>query len=129
MVAKVYGYANGREIIFSYVGNETWECVIPKLGMGDYVVDLYAVDVAGNVSYTATVLFIVDARHVITEFKILQVSSTSSMQLINSLGKMVSPTIKQESSSYICTPHIQDFKMEIVRCETCGGDMFELLDT
>ncbi len=104
MVVRVYGSANGLDIVFSPLGDDRWNCVVPKLPGGEYVVDLYAEDEAGNIGYAATALFIVDAKHLLVDVKWLHVAENLST-------------------------HIQNFKMEVPRCEKCGGDMFELLDS
>lgn len=58
MIKKVYGRANDLNITFTY--NEQkglYDAAIPRSVNGTYFLDLYAEDVAGNVTFMATALF------------------------------------------------------------------------
>lgn len=57
MVARVYGTVNGNKTVFSNTGGNCWEVAIPANGNGECVVEIWAEDDAGNVSYMATMLF------------------------------------------------------------------------
>lgn len=59
MIVAVYGSVDGVEVIFTPSGPDTWTCKVPKATDGEYIVDLYAVNDAGNKTYFATVLFTV----------------------------------------------------------------------
>ena len=118
MVVRVYGSANGVDITFTPIGDDRWECAVPKIPSGEYVVDLYAEDEAGNIGYAATILFIVNAKHIVTKIEWLKIAANSNITLFQAFGK-----------TYTHRIHMQNFKMEVTRCEKCGGDMFELLDS
>lgn len=62
MVVRAYGTANGQRVIFSREGGDCWKAVIPFSDDGEYVVELFAEDEAGNVGYLCTILFVV-SRH------------------------------------------------------------------
>ncbi len=129
MVTRVYGSTNGVDIVFTPLGDDRWECVVPKFPSGEYVVDLYAEDEAGNVGYAATMLFIVDAKHIVTEVRWLNIAADSTLTLFNAFGRADTPKVVESTTEYIHQIHMQNFKMEVTRCEKCGGDMFELLDS
>lgn len=129
MVVRVYGSVNGGEIVFTPIGEDRWECVVPKISTGEYVVDLYAEDDAGNVGYTATILFVVDAKHIITKIEWLKIAANSDITLFHVFGKTDATKVVDASKAYIHQIHMQKFKMEVTRCEKCGGDMIELLDS
>ena len=57
MVQKVYGKANGTEVIFEYQGGDLWTITVPSNLEGEYVVELYAEDDAGNESYLCKMIF------------------------------------------------------------------------
>lgn len=59
MVKKVIGKANDFELIFELKEGDCWEAVTPPNIYGEYPVELWAYDTAGNVSYMATMLYIV----------------------------------------------------------------------
>ena len=129
MVVRVYGSANGVDITFTPIGDDHWECTVPKVPSGEYVVDLYAEDEAGNIGYAATMLFIVNAKHIITDVRWLNIAANSTLTLFSAFGRSDAPKPVESTTVYTHQIHMQNFKMEVTRCEKCGGDMFELLDS
>lgn len=129
MVVRVYGSANGVDITFTPIGDDRWECAVPRVPSGEYVVDLYAEDEAGNIGYAATMLFIVNAKHIITEVRWLNIAANSTLTLFSAFGRSDAPKPVESTTVYTHQIHMQNFKMEVTRCEKCGGDMFELLDS
>lgn len=61
MVRKVVGQANDFEIVLSREDGDRWVTAIPANLSGEYAIELYAEDVAGNMSYMASALLIIDA--------------------------------------------------------------------
>lgn len=57
MVRRVFGKGNGVDIVFEYQGGERWRAIVPANLEGEYIVDVYAEDEAGNVSYKCKTLF------------------------------------------------------------------------
>ena len=129
MVVRVYGSANGVDITFTPIGDDRWECAVPRVPSGEYVVDLYAEDEAGNIGYAATMLFVVNAKHVITDVRWLNIAANSTLTLFSAFGRSDAPKPVESTTVYTHQIHMQNFKMEVTRCEKCGGDMFELLDS
>ena len=129
MVVRVYGSANGVDITFTPIGDDRWECAVPRVPSGEYVVDLYAEDEAGNIGYAATMLFIVNAKHIITDVRWLNIAANSTLTLFSAFGRSDAPKPVESTTVYTHQIHMQNFKMEVTRCEKCGGDMFELLDS
>lgn len=111
MVTRVWGHVEGVEVIFTPYDNDKWKCKIPKSLDGEYIVDLYAEDDSGNVSYTATVLFTIDAKHLTFTVKVLNfvVGSNLNQYSIN---------------MYSVSGKVKDFTLNLLRCEVCGGDMY-----
>ena len=52
MITRVYGKANGAEVIFSHVNDETWEISVPWEDDGKYTAEIYAENEAGNTSHS-----------------------------------------------------------------------------
>ena len=129
MVVRVYGSANGVDITFTPIGDDRWECAVPRVPSGEYVVDLYAEDEAGNIGYAATMLFVVNAKHIITDVRWLNIAANSTLTLFSAFGRSDAPKPVESTTVYTHQIHMQNFKMEVTRCEKCGGDMFELLDS
>ena len=59
MVRRVSGTANGVRILFERAEGNRWIARVPPNLSGEYVVDLYAEDMAGNISYYCKMLFAV----------------------------------------------------------------------
>lgn len=60
-VVEVIGKVDGSEIMFRRTEGDLWQAQVPANEDFMYVMELYAVDEAGNKSYAAKVLFIYDA--------------------------------------------------------------------
>nr|DAQ37031.1 MAG TPA: hypothetical protein [Caudoviricetes sp.] len=75
-VANVWGECNGYNIIFSYNnGTGTWDVSVPFAESGEYIMTVYAEDLAGNIGYYATLLLVVDKESLRVEIKILDMSA------------------------------------------------------
>lgn len=59
MVDRVIGRANDFDLIFKEVEDGCWQAATPPNVYGEYPVELWAWDTAGNMSYMATMLYIV----------------------------------------------------------------------
>lgn len=51
MVQRVFGRANDFEVIFEHQEGDWWTITVPANLEGEYIVDIYAEDEAGNVSH------------------------------------------------------------------------------
>lgn len=60
MVQRVIGKANDFELVLERSGDE-WRALIPANLSGEYAIELWAEDAAGNRSYLANAIFIIDA--------------------------------------------------------------------
>lgn len=59
MVVKVIGKADKFELVFEKTGENRWETIVPPDTWGEYVLEIYAHDDAGNVSYITKMLYLV----------------------------------------------------------------------
>lgn len=105
MVVKVWGSVGGIEVIFSHVEGDNWSCVIPEIPDGEYVVDLYAIDECGNIGYYATVIFIIDQKHLKFEVKMLGYKT------------------ELQESKYGSSVYFTDYGIRVAKCVICGGDL------
>lgn len=106
MITRVYGSVEGHEVALTRTDDGSWICIVPKTVDGEYAVELYAEDDAGNVSYFANMLFEVRATHVTAMF------IYSRYNTINA---------KQVYSSRVSTT---DYEMRMTECSETGGDLF-----
>ena len=60
MVQRVIGKGNDFELVLEKNGDE-WKALIPANLSGEYAIELWAEDAAGNRSYLASAIFIIDA--------------------------------------------------------------------
>lgn len=59
MVVRAYGSANGQDVILTREEGDRWKAVVPFDEDGEYVVEFFAEDEAGNVGVMCTILFAV----------------------------------------------------------------------
>lgn len=59
MVTKVIGKANNFDIIFTRATEDVWKADVPATQWGEYVIELWAHDNAGNISYLSKMLYLV----------------------------------------------------------------------
>ncbi|MFR1688223.1 MAG: PF13754 domain-containing protein [Massilimicrobiota timonensis] len=81
MIKKVYGKANNLDITFTY--NEQkglYDAAIPRSVNGSYFLDLYAEDVAGNVTFMATALFEFDPSSFKCSLKVIDYAENAMME-------------------------------------------------
>lgn len=71
MVTRVFGKVNDKEISLTKISEDKWEVEIPPNLLGQYYVDLYAEDDAGNIAFMTKALFEVDPFGLCTKFKIV----------------------------------------------------------
>ncbi len=62
MVSRAYGTANGETIIFDHTKGDKWTATVPWTDDGEYAVELFAEDEAGNTAYLCTVLFVISGH-------------------------------------------------------------------
>lgn len=62
MVDRVIGKADDFELIFDRTEGGHWQPVAPSNLYGDYPVEIWAYDTAGNISYLATMLYIISKK-------------------------------------------------------------------
>lgn len=75
-VTNVWGECNGYNVIFSYNdGTGTWDVPVPFAESGEYIITVYAEDLAGNIGYYATLLLVIDKELLRVEIKILDMSA------------------------------------------------------
>lgn len=60
MVVKLVGTIEGQEIVFTRSKGDIWDACVPSSENGVYILDLTAVDEAGNTSYTARYIVTID---------------------------------------------------------------------
>lgn len=81
MIKKVYGRANNLDITFTY--NEQkglYYATIPRSVNGSYFLDLYAEDIAGNISYMASAIFEFDPSSFKCSLKIIDYAENAMME-------------------------------------------------
>lgn len=101
MVAKVFGTLQGQEILFSFTAGE-WVFDAPRLDSGEYVMDIWAEDEAGNQAYMATMLFAVDTNRLCVNVR------------------TVNRRVWAIDSGFTAVAKMTRYSTSVVRCELCG---------
>lgn len=71
-VNHVIGKTDSFEIIFDKIDNDKWTVNVPSNVVGEYIMDLYAYDDAGNLGFMATAMFTVDTTNLCFHLAILK---------------------------------------------------------
>lgn len=91
---RVWGRCGGQEVSFARDGAR-WTAAVPA-GRSEYVVELWAEDDAGNVSYMATVLITYDVSKLVTSFTVLEVGAGWTVERVKAVlggGVTVRPVL------------------------------------
>lgn len=64
MVAKIFGKINGQDLNFEHDKGDFWKLEIPFLNDGEYIIEIFAQDEAGNISYITKALYTIKAGDV-----------------------------------------------------------------
>lgn len=109
MIKRVFGSSNGINVIFTQTGNK-WEVSVPVTESGEFVIDVYAEDMAGNMGYCATILYTIDLNKLSVAVKILNFNSD----------------IKFENLGYHAKSHIKNYASRFTKKE--GGCMLKVFE-
>ena len=69
MVVALRGTINGNTISFARTQGDRWEAIVPASLDGAFVVDLTAIDEAGNVGYTAKYIITIDLASICVQIE------------------------------------------------------------
>lgn len=107
MIKHIYGTANGEAVEFGHTDGNKWEVQVPANVEGEYAVDIYAEDEAGNVSYACRMLFIICGHEVIAVRK-----------MNGFAAKQEKPTFCADVAAGIYRAQVQEggYAIERVRC-------------
>lgn len=73
MVKQIKGTVNAiYDIAFEKGNDGRWSATMPRLETGRYIVELYAVDDAGNEAYYATIMYSVDTSGMQASITVLE---------------------------------------------------------
>lgn len=74
-VERVIGKTDSFEVIFDRLNDNNWTVNVPSNIIGEYVMDLYAYDEAGNHGFLATAMFTVDTSNLCFHLSIIKYRS------------------------------------------------------
>ncbi len=74
-VERVIGKTDSFEVIFDRLNDNNWTVNVPSNIIGEYVMDLYAYDEAGNLGFLATAMFTVDTSNLCFHLSIIKYRS------------------------------------------------------
>lgn len=103
MIKRVFGYLNGQEITLVQRDLKLWDVEIPKVKEGKYIVEIFAEDEAGNISFFAKVFFEINANCTCVNFKMMNYD----LETENSECK----------ESCDLDIHLKNYDLEVVSCE------------
>ena len=74
-VERLIGKTDSFEVIFDRLNDNSWTVNVPSNIIGEYVMDLYAYDEAGNLGFLATAMFTVDTSNLCLHLSIIKYRS------------------------------------------------------
>ena len=117
MIKKVYGRANNLDITFTY--NEQkglYDAAIPRSINGTYFLDLYAEDIAGNVTFMATALFEFDPSSFKCSIKIIDYAENAQMNEFREVLSRTGLIVEENKKKYAERLALQNrYKIEVVK--------------
>lgn len=117
MIKKVYGRANNLDITFTY--NEQkglYYATIPRSVNGSYFLDLYAEDIAGNISFMATALFEFDPSSFKCSLKIIDYAENAQMDEFKEVLSMSNLMVDDDKKKYAERLALQNrYEIEVVK--------------
>lgn len=75
MVTALFGKCNGADIIFTPKGEGRWSAAVPATEDKTYIIEVWAEDEAGNVSYFATVESVFNPATLKMAFRIIDIGA------------------------------------------------------
>ena len=120
MIRRVYGKANSADVTLTYKEDGRWETIIPSSPDGEYVIEIWAEDYAGNEAYIATVKYIYDTKNLCWKVVFDNYNADFSMNEIEKLlkGDFMHDLILDDFYEFILRG--DDILSAVVRCEVCG---------
>ena len=117
MIRKVYGRANNLDITFTY--NERkglYDAAIPRSVNGTYFLDLYAEDIAGNISYMATAIFEFDPSSFKCSLKIIDYAENAQMNEFREVLLRTGLMVEESKKKYDERLALQNkYEIEVVK--------------
>lgn len=119
MVAQVYGRCNASDVIFGFDADAgTWSITVPAARQ--YVIELCAVDEAGNEAYFATIEVFFDARNLCWTVRVTDVGAQWSMTEVLSLLSCRQIKAAGEEDGVSWTVAADPLRSKVIVCERCG---------
>lgn len=85
MVVAVWGKIDGNDVVFTHGEGDKWNVTVPLSTAGQFIVELWAEDDAGNRAFFAKVLITFDPRTLRMSFSVLEVGSLFSENDVRSI--------------------------------------------
>ncbi len=106
MVKRLYGKANGQTVLFERKEGNRWEVSVPFNSDGEYAVEVYAEDEAGNISYYCSMLFIISGHEI--KSYIVPIGYRGSVKTSDYFSKIV-------LAGYNCSVGISEYSCELMK--------------
>ena len=85
MVTAVWGKIDGNEVVFRRGEGNGWKATVPLTTAGQFIVELWAEDDAGNRAFFAKVLITFDPRTLRMSFSVMEFGSLFSEADVRSI--------------------------------------------
>lgn len=120
MVVKLTGVIEGNPVIFERKSGDVWETTIPAKLNGIYIVELTAVDEAGNIAYCAKYIVTVDLSALCVHLEPFPWKSELLDESYNAKCEVSNYFAKLERTEYAISVELSKYYAEIME-NKCGG--------
>lgn len=103
MIKSIHGTCAGASVVLAPTQEGFWDVTVPPRPSGEYAVDLWAEDDAGNQSFFCSVLLTYDITQMCCRMEVLQIGS----------GWAAVCQVKTLAA-------LSPIAVEVVRCQICG---------
>lgn len=120
MILRIAGTCDGAEIVLTRGASGRWETTVPAKANGEYPVELWAEDEAGNRSYFCTLLLSYDITQLCCSIRVVAIGARWSAQDIAAVFGPPKVHVSFALRSVTAAAEIKKADVRIVRCRICG---------
>ena len=118
-VVKLVGRADNFDLVFRQDDRGLWDATVPSVDDGVYILDLLAVDAAGNESRYAKVLFVVDTPNICCKFTIRVIGLIDNTDKIAAVSNMRDIVCVPRTDHYSIVDNTTWYNLVVRGCD-CG---------
>ena len=116
---RLWGKCGGQDITFSPGADGSWNAAVPSNPSGEYMIEVWAEDAAGNVGYLATLMLTYEPARRCVSTRIVETGETWSVETVTAWLGLAGPRceLRLRRKPQLVLPAI---RAKFIRFECCG---------